>query len=325
MSFLAKRFLFYLVAFLVAVTFNFAIPRMMPGDPADIMLAQASGTIPPEAREALKATFGYIERPLYVQYFEYLKSVFTWDFGLSVRFYPVPVADLLARALPWTLFLTGTALVISFASGSIFGILAAWRRGGVFDSIISPLALALQSIPSVVISLTALFLFAITLDWLPSGYAYNPSLDPGLSASYLGSVALHSILPVLTLSAVFIGGYLITMRNNMIGQLGEDYVHMAEAKGLSDARVRYTYAARNALLPSVTALALSFGALFGGALITEVVFNYPGVGNLLYIGILSRDFPLIQGQLLIMTLAMLTANLIVDIAYIFLDPRLRKA
>ncbi len=136
---------------------------------------------------------------------------------------------------------------------------------------------------------------------------------------------VHALLPVLTLSVVFIGGYLVTMRNNMIGQLGEDHVHLAEAKGLSVGRVRNHYAARNALLPSVTALALSFGALFGGSLITEVVFNYPGVGNLLYLGIIARDFPLIQGQLLIMTLAMLTANFAVDLAYVFLDPRLRKA
>lgn len=325
MIFLLKRLAFYLVAFLVAATFNFLIPRLMPGNPADIMLANVSGTIPMEAREALMATFGFIDAPLHEQFFTYLSSIFTWDFGLSIKFYPLPVADVLSRAMPWTLLLTGAALVVSFSIGTTLGILVAWRRGQLVDTIVSPLALALQSIPSVVVALCGLYALAIANRWFPTGYAYNPALDPAWSFEFIGSVLVHAFLPVVTLSVVFIGGYLVTMRNNMIGQLGEDHVHMAEAKGLSDSRVRYHYAARNALLPSVTSLALSFGALFGGSLITEVVFNYPGVGNLLYLGIIARDFPLIQGQLLIMTLAMLAANFAVDLAYVFLDPRLRRA
>lgn len=325
MSFIVRRLAFYLVAFLVAATFNFLIPRLMPGNPADIMLANSGGTIPVEARDALMATFGFIDAPLHQQYLTYLGSIFTWDFGISVKFYPVPVADILGRALPWTILLTGSALILSFSIGTVLGILVAWRRGQLVDAILSPMALAIQSIPSVVVALCGLYLFAISNRWLPTGYAYDPALDPGWTWDFISSVMVHALLPVLTLSVVFIGGYLVTMRNNMIGQLGEDHVHLAEAKGLSDGRVRYHYAARNALLPSVTALALSFGALFGGSLITEVVFNYPGVGNLLYLGIIARDFPLIQGQLLIMTLAMLTANFAVDLAYVFLDPRLRKA
>tara|TARA_Y100001956_G_C4037511_1_gene149102 strand:- start:40 stop:732 length:693 start_codon:yes stop_codon:yes gene_type:complete len=229
------------------------------------------------------------------------------------------------QALPWTLFLTGGALLVSFSIGTLLGILAAWRRGTAIDVIASPTALALQSIPSVVVALAGLYFFGIANKVFPTAYAFDPALDPEWSLTFVGSVLKHGFLPIITLSVVLVGGYLVTMRNNMIGQLGEDYIAMAEAKGLSDARVRYTYAARNALLPSVTALALSFGALFGGSLVTEVVFNYPGVGNLLYLGIVGRDFPLIQGQLLIMTLAMLTANFLVDLAYVFLDPRLKRA
>lgn len=325
MVFLLKRLSFYLVAFLVAATLNFIIPRMMPGDPADVILANAGGQIPAEARDALRATFGFLDRPLHAQYLTYLGSVFTGDFGTSVKFFPAPVSQLLARALPWTLFLTGLALLLSFSIGTLLGILAAWRRGSRIDVILSPLALALQSIPAMVVALTGLYVMAIRHQWLPLGYAYDPQLDPAMTLEFAGSVMTHAVLPVTTLTIVLIGGYLVTMRNNMIGQLGEDYVHMAEAKGLSDARVRYSYAARNALLPSVTALAISFGALFGGSLVTEVVFNYPGVGNLLYLGITARDFPLIQGQLLIMTLAMLCANFLADLAYVVLDPRLRKA
>ncbi|WP_048645439.1 ABC transporter permease [Nitratireductor soli] len=325
MRFVLRRLAFYLVAFLVAATFNFLIPRLMPGNPADIMLAQAQGTIPPEAREALMETFGFINEPLHLQYLKYLASIFTWDFGLSVKYYPTPVIDLLTRALPWTVFLTGTATLLAYSLGTLFGIRAAWRRGGRFDSLVSPFALALQSIPAVVVALTALFVFAVSLNWLPTGYAYDPALEPGLDGAFLSSTLLHALMPVLSLGLVLVGGYLVTMRNNMIGQLGEDYVHLAEAKGLSDARVRYNYAARNALLPSITAFAISLGSVFGGSLITEVVFNYPGLGNLLYTGVIARDFPLIQGQLLIMTLAMLVANFAVDLAYVALDPRLRRA
>ena len=325
MHFLLKRLAFYLVAFLVAATFNFAIPRMLPGNPADIMLANANSAMGPEARDALLATFGFVDAPLHQQYLSYLASVFTWDFGISVKFFPMPVTDMLMQALPWTLFLTGAALILAFSIGTLLGILAAWRRGTLIDVIASPTALALQSVPSLVVALCALYFLAVQNKLFPTAYAFNPSLDPGWTWAFFSSVLTHGFLPVVTLALVTVGGYLVTMRNNMIGQLGEDYISMGEAKGLSDARVRYTYAARNALLPSVTALALSFGTLFGGSLVTEVVFNYPGVGNLLYLGIVARDFPLIQGQLLIMTLAMLSANFLVDLAYVFLDPRLKRA
>jgi peptide/nickel transport system permease protein len=146
-----------------------------------------------------------------------------------------------------------------------------------------------------------------------------------LSWQYLSSIVRHGILPVLTLSIVLTGGFLVTMRNNMINLLGEDYIVMARAKGLSDSRVMFWYAARNALLPTVSSLAIAIGTVLGGSLVTEVVFNYPGLGNTLYQAILARDYPVIQGQLLIMTLAMLTANFIVDVSYVLLDPRLRRA
>jgi peptide/nickel transport system permease protein len=214
--------------------------------------------------------------------------------------------------------------VLSFSVGSLLGIAAAWRRGSLFDAVVSPSALAMQSMPAVVVALTMLAIFGVALELLPYSYAYHPSLDPGFDGTFIASVAYHALMPITSLAFVHLGGYLVTMRNNMIGQLGEDHVVMGLAKGLSDRRVRYNYAARNALLPSVTAFGITLGAVMGGSLVTEVVFNYPGLGNLLYLGIVARDYPLIQGQLLIMTLAMLTANLLVDLAYVALDPRLRK-
>lgn len=324
MAFILRRLAFYLVAFVVAAGINFALPRLMPGNPVDIMFSQAEGRMPPEVRDRLAETFGFGNQPLYEQFLTYLSSVFTWDLGISIKFYPLPVAEVLGRALPWTVVLAGTSAVLGFVLGSLLGINAAWRRGSRFDALVSPTALVMQSIPAVVLGLTLLFVFGVTLRWFPIGYAYSPALDPGLSFTFLGSVAYHAVMPLTTLIVTSIGGYLITMRNNMIGQLGDNYVIMATAKGLSDRRIRYKYAARNALLPSVTAFAITLGHVLGGSLVTEVVFNYPGLGNLLYLGIIARDYPLIQGQLLIMTLAILAANFAVDLIYVFLDPRLRR-
>jgi len=325
MSFVIRRIAFYLVAFLVAATVNFALPRLMPGNPVDIMFSQQNSTLTPEARDALIETFGFASGPLHLQFWDYMKSVFSGDLGYSIRFYPQKVHQVLAYALPWTLLLAGTATILAFCVGSIIGTFAAWRRGGLLDAIATPVSLALQATPAVVIALTALFIFGVALKWLPTGYAFAPALDPAWSWAFFSSVALHGLMPIFSLMIVFVGGYLVTMRNNMIGQLGEDHVTMGLAKGLSDRRVQFNYAARVALLPSVTSLGLTLGAILGGSLVTEVVFNYPGLGQTLYIGIVTRDYPLIQGQLLIMTFATLLANLMVDLLYVFLDPRLRKA
>src|SRR5688572_16868805 len=239
MPFVLRRIGFYLVAFFAAAMINFIIPRLMPGNPIDFMFAKAESTLPPEAREALIKTFGFAVGPLHEQFFAYVKSVFTWDLGYSVKFYPLKVTDVLAYALPWTVFLAGTSAILAFSVGSLTGILAAWRRGSLFDSITSPLALAMQAIPAVVVALAALFIFGVALKWLPTGYAFDPSLDAGWTPEYIGRVAHSAIMPIVSLAFVHIGGYLITMRNNMIGQLGEDHVVMGLAKGLSDRRVRY--------------------------------------------------------------------------------------
>ncbi|MEK1867513.1 MAG: ABC transporter permease, partial [Ensifer adhaerens] len=205
------------------------------------------------------------------------------------------------------------------------GILAAWRRGSLFDVIVSVGAIFATSVPAVVTSLIVVFTFGFTLGWFPTGYAADPALDPAFTFEYFGSILYHGILPMLTLCAVLTGGFAVTMRNNMINLLGEDYIVMARAKGLSDTRVMIWYSARNALLPTVSSLAIAIGTVLGGSLVTEVVFNYPGLGNILYQAILARDYPVIQGQLLIMTATMLIANFIVDVSYVLLDPRLKRA
>jgi len=324
MSFVLRRLGFYLVAFFVAATINFAIPRLMPGDPVAMMFAR-NERLTPDNIAALRKTFGFVDGPLIVQYLTYLKSVATGDFGLSIKFFPTPVTAVLAHALAWTLVLVGGATLISFLIGSFLGAAAAWRRGGPFDMVVSTLGVILHAMPPVVLAIVILFTFAITLQWLPTGYAYDPALDPGFDTAFLGSVFAHGILPVFALSLVLTGGFLINMRNNMINLLGDDYLVMAEAKGLSPRRVMLSYGVRNAMLPTVTNLAITIGQVFAGSLVTEVVFNYPGLGNTLYSAVLARDYPLIQGQLLVMTLAMLAANFLADLSYVLLDPRLRRA
>ncbi|CAN7319422.1 peptide ABC transporter permease [Devosia sp. Root413D1] len=325
MAFLLRRLVFYLAAFIAAATINFFLPRLMPGDPIQKMFAGAGSDLSLENLNALKLTFGFIDAPIGEQYLAYLKSVFTGDLGRSIRFFPLPVTELLGRALIWTVGLVGTATIIGFTIGTLLGVMAAWRRGTRFDTIISLLSIFSSSVPAVVVSLITLFAFGYTLGWFPNGYAADPMLDPSWGWDYVGSVLYHGTLPMLTMVIVLTGGFAVTMRNNMINLLGEDYIVMGRAKGLSDRGVMLWYAARNALLPTVSALAISLGAVLGGSLVTEVVFNYPGMGNTLYQAILARDYPVIQGALLIMTAAMLTANFVVDLSYVLLDPRLKRA
>jgi peptide/nickel transport system permease protein len=325
MAFLLRRLAFYLAAFLAAATINFFLPRVMPGDPIHMMFSSAGSELSLENLNALKLTFGFIDAPLGEQYLRYLQSVFTGDLGRSIKYFPLPVAELLGRALIWTVGLVGAATLVSFALGTLLGVMAAWRRGTVLDTIVSLSAIFSSSLPAVVVSLITLFVFGYTLGWFPNGYAFNPMLDPALSFEYVSSVIYHGTLPMLTLVIVLTGGFAVTMRNNMINLLGEDYIVMGRAKGLSDRHVMLWYAARNALLPTVSSLAIAIGTVLGGSLVTEVVFNYPGLGNTLYQAILARDYPVIQGQLLIMTAAMLVSNFVVDLSYVLLDPRLKKA
>ncbi|WP_449396372.1 ABC transporter permease [Devosia riboflavina] len=325
MTFLLRRLAFYLAAFIAAATVNFFLPRLMPGDPIQIMFASAGSELSLENLNALKLTFGFIDAPIGEQYLRYLQSVFTGDLGRSIKYFPLPVTELLGRALVWTLGLVGIATLFSFCLGTFLGIMAAWRRGTVFDSIVSLTAIFSSSVPAVVVSLIMLFLFGYTLGWFPNGYAADPLLDPGFNWTYIFSVIHHGTLPMLTMVIVLTGGFAVTMRNNMINLLGEDYIVMGRAKGLADNRVMLWYAARNALLPTVSSLAIALGTVLGGSLVTEVVFNYPGLGNTLYQAIIARDYPVIQGQLLIMTAAMLIANFAVDLSYVLLDPRLKKA
>jgi peptide/nickel transport system permease protein len=320
-----RRLGVYAVAFLFAIVVNFALPRMMPGSPVDAMIAQLGPRATPAAIAAIKARFGAVEAPILQQFWEYIYGLATFDLGVSVKYYPQTVTQVLARSAGWTAFLITTAIIFSLCVGVSLGAVAAWRRGGRFDAFVSPLSVVLIAVPPVIVALATLFTFGVALRWFPVGYAYDPNLDPAFSFAYFGSVFWHGVLPVLTLSPYLIGEFQTTMRSSMISVLGEDFVTMGRAKGLSETAVMFSYAARNAMLPVLTNLALMLGAVFGGSIVTEIVFNYPGLGLTLFTASVARDYPVIQGQLLLMTIATLGANLLVDFAYGIVDPRIREA
>jgi peptide/nickel transport system permease protein len=288
------------------------------------MFARFQGRLDPRSLESLKITFGFVDGPILQQYMTYLQNLLQGNLGTSVVAFPVPVTEVIAIGLGWTLRLAGTATIISFGIGTLLGIIAVWRRGRFADQYLLPILSLFGAFPYFFIAMLALYIFALELGWFPLNHASDVTIPQDWSdIPFLLSVVHHAMLPALTIVVTSIGGWMLGMRNNMIGVLAQDYIVMAQAKGLSDRRVMFTYAARNAILPSLTGFGMSLGFVLGGALLTEIVFNYPGVGSLILNAVNSRDYPLMQGLFLIITLAVLLANLAVDILYLLLEPRVR--
>lgn len=322
--FMRRRLVFYLIAAFAAISINFLIPRLMPGNPVQLLFAQAQGRIDPRAFEAIEEQLGFVDGPLIDQYLLYLRSIITLDFGPSIMGFPIPVSSVIATGLRWTLLLAGISSVMSFLIGTLLGVVAAWRRGGRIDTILLPIASVLGAFPYFFIAMLVVYLLGFQLDLFPTSHAFDTALSADWgSPEFLWSVAHHMFLPLATIVFTATGGWMLGMRNNMIGVLSQDYIVMAEAKGLSDRRVMLTYAARNAILPSLTAFAMSFGFVMAGLLLTEIVFSYPGMGYTLLRAVNSRDYPVIQGIYLIITATVLLANLIADMSYVLLDPRAR--
>ena len=320
---LVRRMGFYLLAAWVALTLNFAIPRLMPGDPATVMFARLQGQLKPEALEALRESFGLSDAPLWRQYLDYLSSVLTGDLGISVAYFPAPVSSVIAEGLLWTLFLSGGALIIAFVLGTALGAWAAWNRGGWLDSVAPPILALIGAFPYFWLAMLASWGLAFGLGWFPLRHAYDPSLDPGLSLAFATSAIQHAALPAATLVVASLGGWTLSMRNTMVGVLGEEHVRFADARGLPPAMV-WRYAARTALLPNVTGFGMALGFVLSGTLLTEIVFAYPGQGYLLIQSVRAQDYALMQGIFLTITIAVLVANFAVDLVTIWLDPRAER-
>jgi peptide/nickel transport system permease protein len=323
-AYLLRRLGFYALAAWVAITLNFFIPRLMPGDPVKTMFARFKGELKPEAIEALRETFGLTDEPLPVQYITYLKHLLTGDLGISVSYFPEPVRAVIGAGLAWSVFLAGAALVISFLLGTVLGAIAAWRRGGSLDSVLPPFLSLLGAFPYFWLAMLALFVFGYGLGWFPLRHAYPEGTTPGFNLPFLVGALEHALLPALTMIAASLGGWMLAMRNTMVGVLGSDYITYARARGLAPRRVLFRYAVRNAVLPNVTSFGMALGFVLGGALLTEIIFSYPGQGYLLIQAVRAQDYPLIQGIFLSITLAVLGANWLVDIVTLVLDPRTRR-
>ena len=330
MRFLLRRLGFFVLTLWAAMTINFLIPHMMPGSPAQVLKAKLnhSGRIAsPEQLNALLASFGFDPKAgLFDHYLTYLKDMVTFNWGVSIggSSLGASVTSMIRQALPWTLGLVGVATIMAFVIGTLIGIVAGWRRGGLLDGIVPPVFVVTSALPYFWVALLAIVLFANGAHaLLPNDGNYDLGLHPEWSVQFIGSVLKHAILPAGTILITAIGGWILTMRNNTITVLTEDYVRMARAKGLRPWRIMWTYAGRNAILPNLTGFAMSLGFVVAGAILVEFVFNYPGVGWMFLHSVESEDYALMQGLFLLITVTVLTAILAADVATVILDPRTR--
>jgi len=310
-----------------AVTLNFVLPRLMPGSPVDAALEKiaASGqAITNAQRRAVEIQLGSPHGSLLGQYWDYLVNIAQFKFGRSFSFPTETVAQTIGKALPWTLVLVGATTIFAFILGTLLGVYAGWRRGTFADSSVTMSATFFGAFPPFWLGLLLLYVVAYKLDWFPIKGGYSAGATPNLSLTFLSDAVQHSVIPALTLAITTLAGWVFGMRNNMINVLGEDYVTFAEANGLHSRTIALRYAARNALLPNITAFGLSLGAVVGGSVLVEGVFSYPGIGNLLYIAVTNHDFPLMQALFLVITVSMLVTVFVVDLLYVRLDPRVRR-
>jgi peptide/nickel transport system permease protein len=324
MKYYVRRLGFYLLAAWAALTINFLLPRLMPGNPVEALLARLKGHLTPQATTALMIEFGLNHQAsLIAQYFSYLDQLAHGQLGISITYFPTSVATVIGEALPWTLVLIGFSTVISFIIGTAMGVFVGWKRGSRLDLLL-PATTFFSAVPYFWLALLAVLLFGYTLGWFPTSGGYGLTNTIGLNLPFIESAISHAVLPAFTIVVASLGGWLLSMRNMMVTVLGEDYVALAQAKGLSGRRVMLTYGMRNAILPNIANFALSLGFIVSGAILTEAVFSYPGLGYLLYEAVSNEDFPLAQAIFLVITVAVLLANLFADVVYGLLDPRARQ-
>jgi peptide/nickel transport system permease protein len=324
-NYLLRRLAFYLVAAWVAVTANFFIPRAVPGNAVQAIMSKFPGQLTPAAYNAIASMLGVgkDQGSLWHQYVTYLGNCVHFNFGISLSQFPTPASAVVGAAIPYTLLLVGVATIIAFFLGTGLGILAGWRAGGRLDRSL-PGLMFIQAIPYFFLALLVIEVFALTFTWFPPAGGYDgQNYSPGWNWPFISSALDHAILPAFTIVVTSVAGWMLQMRNVMVTTVGEDYVVAAQAKGLSDRRVILTYAARNALLPQLQGFGLALGFVVSGALVMEIVFSYPGIGLLLVNAVQGSDYPLMQAIFLVITFAVLIANLIIDLVLVLFDPRVR--
>ncbi len=317
-----RKLAIYLLTFFVAVTIDWMIPRFMPGNPVQTLLARAN-----LRAEAYEVMYGYytnafgLDQPVWRQYLSFWNALFHGDLGTSVYLFPTPVAKVIREAVPYDLVLLIPAILLSWLAGNKFGAFAARTKR--LDNTILPIGYLLTATPYMWLGIVLAWAFGIVFRVLPLAGAYSWTMMPSLSFAFLWDALKHWFLPFASLFMVMFGGWAIGMRNMIIYELEADYSHYLEALGAPRRLVR-KYAFRNAILPQITGLALQLGVIVAGALATEIVFSYPGIGYLLLAAIQNQDYFLIQGCFLFIIMGVLLANFIIDIVYVAVDPRTRR-
>lgn len=316
----SSRILQYVLVLLIAITLNFMLPRMMPGNPLALLAGADVGLLSPEQRAEVSARAG-LDRSIVDQYTSYLGDLVQGDLGFSYR-QKRPIVDMILERLPWTFLLAGSALLFSAVVGVALGAFSAWRRGRPADLTLLGVMIALDSLPSFWLGMLFVSFFAVQLGFFPSGGAITAASSlEGVDLAL--NIASHAVLPVLTLSLLSVPGVYLTMRYAMLSVLGEDFIRTARAKGVSERGVLFRHVARNALAPVATVLALRLGLAFGGTVVVETVFSYPGLGRLIFEAVSGRDYPVMQATFLVFTVAVLLSNLLADVLYPLIDPRAR--
>jgi len=324
MKHLLRRVGFYIFTAWAAITVNFFLPRIVPGDPVTALLARYQSQMSTNAIHSLRVLFGLDKnQSLMQQYFDYWGQLFHGNLGLSFKHFPTPVSSVLAQTLPWTLALVGVTTILSFLLGTGLGVVAGWRRGTWVDGLL-PVTTFLQSVPYFALGMLLIAVVTGPGSYFPSGGGYSPGTVPGWHWGFITTAVRHSLLPAFTILITSIAGWILGMRNMMVTVASEDYITVAHAKGLPERRVMMNYAARNALLPSISGFALSLGFIVGGVFLVEIVFSYPGIGSELFAAVSAKDYPLLQGIFLVITLSVLAANFLADLVYMVLDPRTRR-
>jgi len=316
-----RKLIIYIFTFTLAVTIDWLIPRFMPGNPIQALISRAS-----LKAESAKLLYSYymkafgLDVPVWQQYLNFWKALFHRDFGISIWLFPQPVLQIIGRALPYDISLLLPSILASWFAGNKFGAFAA--RSKWLDNTVSPIGYILTATPYMWLGMVLAWFFGIKLHLLPFSGAYSYSIMPGISWTFIKSFLIHWILPFISLFLVMFGGWAIGMRNMIIYELEADYSHYLEALGAPRKLVR-AYAFHNAVLPQITGLALQLGAIVGGALVTEIVFSYPGIGYLILQAIQNHDYFLLQGCFLFIIIGVLIANFVIDFVYVLVDPRTR--
>ena len=325
--FLVARTITFLLVVWIGVTTVFFIPRLLPNNPVDAMLGRVStqgAFLTPQGAAAMRASlndlFG-VKGSVFDQYLSFLRRVFiSHDFGPSLAMYPTQVSTLIGDAVPWTLGLLLTSTVFAWVLGNLIGLLAGYRSTKVSSRILEAVSMFLYPIPYYILALVLLILFTYVFPIFPIS---NSIVGSGLSWEHVQSIAYNSLLPALSIVIVGIGWWVISMKALASDIAEEDFVQFARLKGLGEARIMARYVLPNAILPQITVLALQLGSVFGGALITEVLFSYPGIGTLTYNAILQSDYNLIMGTISLSVVAVAFAAYVIDLLYPLLDPRIR--